>query len=103
MTPATAQSSGRMITDLMAFVKAVSVVSLIFVISLLLSSAKVVGLGVKFAIESCDKALLGVDINVRHVAFSLGKGYVKVCDLTVEQPPPPSEHQPWRSKHLASV
>jgi len=98
MTPATANSSGRMITDLMAFVKAMVGVSFVFVGALLLSSAKVVGLGVKFAIESCDKALLGVDINVRHVAFSLAKGYVKVSDLRVEQPP-----GKWREKHLAKV
>merc|ERR1712224_1148254 len=58
----------------------------IFSIALLFSSAKVVGMAIKFAIESADKELLGVDITIKKVALNLFKGYVHISRLRVHQP-----------------
>merc|ERR1712100_922540 len=59
---------------------------IIFFIALLFSSAKVIGMAIKGAIEACDEAMLGVQITVKQVALSLFKGYVKVVDLKIHQP-----------------
>ena len=49
----------------------------VFFVALLLSSAKVVGMAIKLAIESCDQAMLGVDITIQKCALNLFKGYVR--------------------------
>jgi len=51
-----------------------------------LSSAKVVGLAVKFGIESVDQVFLNADITVGSAVLSLCRGYVNVRDLVVQNP-----------------
>merc|ERR1719183_1714741 len=86
MTPETAHSGGRVINDWKAIAKAMATVMFVFFLALLLSSAKVIGMGVKSTIESIDQALLGVDIEIKHCALSLCKGYVAISRLKVCQP-----------------
>merc|ERR1711871_396407 len=53
---------------------------------MVLSSAKVVGLAIKFGIESVDRMVIGVDIEVGAAALSLCEGYVNVRRLVVDNP-----------------
>merc|ERR1719386_610607 len=62
------------------------IVLVIFFVACLLSSAKVIGLLIKWAIEEVDEALLGVQITVGKAALSLFRGYVFLQDLVVENP-----------------
>jgi hypothetical protein len=86
MTPDTAHDGGRFIGSTKALFKMVAWTLVIFAIALLFSSAKVVGLAIKFAIESADKALLGVEIEIKKVALNAFKGYVHIQRLVVQQP-----------------
>jgi hypothetical protein len=86
MTPETAHSGHRLINGGWALGKGTIVFCFIFLVALLLSSAKVIGLAVKFAVESCDRPLLGVDIELKEAALSLFRGYVKINHLVVKQP-----------------
>jgi hypothetical protein len=86
MTPETAVSSGRVITDRKQLFKALAVTLLVFCIALLFSSAKVIGMAIKFVIESADQELIGVDITIEKVALNLFKGYVHVSKLKVHNP-----------------
>jgi len=86
MTPETAHSGDRFITSTKALFRGLAITMGIFLVALLFSSAKVIGMAIKFAIEACDEALLGVSITVRQVALNLFKGYVKICDLKVHNP-----------------
>lgn len=86
MTPETAHSGGRFIQGGRALFRALATVLLIFLIALLFSSAKVIGMAVKMAIESCDRIFLGVDITIKHAALGVCKGYVCIKDLVVHQP-----------------
>merc|ERR1712232_261172 len=58
----------------------------IFFISLLFSSAKVIGMAIKMAIESADEVILGVNIEIKNVALNLFQGYVKIHDFVLKQP-----------------
>jgi len=51
--------------------------------SAVLASCKVLGLAVKFALESVDSALLGSEVEVESVKFNMCKGYVEVKKLKV--------------------
>jgi len=86
MTPETAHSGGRFIQGGRALFKALATVLLIFLLALMFSSAKVIGMAVKLAIESCDRIFLGVDITIKHAALGVCKGYVCIKDLVIHQP-----------------
>lgn len=86
MTPETANSSGRFIQGGQALFRALGGLLVVFALALLFSSAKVIGMAVKLAIESCDKVFLGVDITVKHAALGVCKGYVHIRDFKVHQP-----------------
>merc|ERR1719480_369714 len=86
MTPETAHSGGRFIQGGKALFRALATVLVIFLLALLFSSAKVIGMAVKVAIESCDRIFLGVDITIKHAALGVCKGYVAIKDLVVHQP-----------------
>jgi len=95
MTPETCMTdTKRIMTSGGSLAKALIGVLVAFFISLLLSSAKVVGTAVKVVLESCDKALLGVEITLGSAALSLFKGYVKIHDLVVHQP---TEEMEWET------
>lgn len=61
-----------------------AMVALLF--ALVLSSAKVVGLAVKFAIESLDTVMLGVQINVGKCVLNVSHGFVNINGLVVLNP-----------------
>jgi hypothetical protein len=86
MTPETANNGGRLIQDRKSVYKMIATTLCIFFIALLFSSAKVIGMAIKMAIEACDDTLLGVQITVKAVALNLFQGYVKIHDLVVHQP-----------------
>lgn len=86
MTPETAHSGGRFIQGGRALARAIGGVGCVFLLAMLFSSAKVIGMAVKIAIESCDRIFLGVDITIKHAALGVCKGYVAIKDLVVHQP-----------------
>jgi len=86
MTPETAHSGNRIIESWAALSKGLFITLCIFFVALLFSSAKVIGMGIKMAIEACDETLLGVEITVKKVALNLFKGYVEIKDLKVHNP-----------------
>mmetsp|Transcript_60047 Transcript_60047/g.166214 ORF Transcript_60047/g.166214 Transcript_60047/m.166214 type:complete len:448 (-) Transcript_60047:181-1524(-) len=86
MTPETAHSGGHVVKSERSLYSALLTALCVFLLALLMGSAKVVGLAVKWAIESCDRVLLGVDITIGHAALGVCKGYVNIRDLVVHQP-----------------
>jgi hypothetical protein len=78
--------NNRMINSYTELFEALFVVAIVFFIALMFSSAKVIGLAVKTAIETADQAFLGVDIEIHSAALNLCKGYIKVEKLKVCQP-----------------
>ncbi|CAK0866925.1 unnamed protein product [Prorocentrum cordatum] len=76
----------RFITSYRELFEALLVVALLFFVALLFSSAKVIGMAVKLAIEAADEAVLGVNIEIQNAALNLCRGYVKVEKLKVCQP-----------------
>jgi len=87
MTPETANSSGRFITGTKHLFEGLAITLLVFCVALLFSSAKVVGLAVKFVIESAElEELLGVKVTVKKVALNLFRGYIHVRKLQLHQP-----------------
>ena len=51
-------------------------------------------MAVKFAIESCDEHLLGVNITIKSAALSIFKGYVSINQFQLHQPE--EEFMFWR-------
>mmetsp|Transcript_47089 Transcript_47089/g.86336 ORF Transcript_47089/g.86336 Transcript_47089/m.86336 type:complete len:1006 (-) Transcript_47089:112-3129(-) len=51
--------------------------------SAILASCKVLGLAVKFALESIDTAIFGTEIEVESVKFNMCRGYVEVRKLLI--------------------
>jgi hypothetical protein len=86
MTPESAHDGGRFITSTKHLFEALAGTLAVFCVALLFSSAKVVGMAIKMAIEAADQELLGVDITVQKVALNLFKGYVHISKLKVHQP-----------------
>jgi hypothetical protein len=105
ITPDTAAPHGPPSFDMYALLEMCGIALLTLLVAMLLGSAKVVGLAVKFAIESVDDTLLGVQITIRAAALAICRGYVNVNGLVVHNPEP-SEGEPadkWESECLASV
>jgi len=102
MTPETARRNLAEVKEGRAFLK--GIVSILFVVcvAMVLSSAKVVGLAIKFAIESVDRVLLGTDITVGKVALDICHGAVSVANVVVENPKAKSGHE-WLSPYLLRI
>lgn len=87
MTPETAHGKPlRRIQGAKALLEMLALTLVIVLIALLLSSAKVIGMAVKMAIESVDRPLLGTDIEIKSAALNLCKGYINIRDVVVKQP-----------------
>jgi len=86
ITPETAHSGQRFTHGGSSLLSAIASVLFMLLCALLFSSAKVVGLAVKWAIESCDRVLLGVDITIERAALGICRGYVHIRELVVHQP-----------------
>merc|ERR550514_1343102 len=70
---------------------------------MVLSSAKVIGLAVKLAIEELDQKILGTDVKVGQAVLALCRGYVLVEDLEVMNPTEGAPEGGWASEHLIKV
>lgn len=75
--------------------------AVVILASMALGSAKVIGLVVKFAIETLDESILGVDITVSAAALAVTRGYVNVTGLVVHNPVEGKDK--WSSPYLARV
>eukprot|EP00928_Gymnodinium_smaydae_P063815 TRINITY_DN4729_c0_g3_i1.p1 TRINITY_DN4729_c0_g3~~TRINITY_DN4729_c0_g3_i1.p1 ORF type:complete len:976 (-),score=233.03 TRINITY_DN4729_c0_g3_i1:139-3066(-) len=94
MTPETACGQGSLLPDCpkaesfftssRAFVRGCCILVSVVLLAAVLGSAKVVGLAVKFAIESAAKPILGVAISVDTSILSLCNGYVNVQGVKVD-------------------
>eukprot|EP00931_Biecheleriopsis_adriatica_P058853 TRINITY_DN35117_c0_g1_i1.p1 TRINITY_DN35117_c0_g1~~TRINITY_DN35117_c0_g1_i1.p1 ORF type:complete len:889 (-),score=194.68 TRINITY_DN35117_c0_g1_i1:91-2757(-) len=102
MTPETAHTDMTMPFSTKELLEWLCITLLITLVALLLSSAKVIGLAIKLAIESADKAILGTDVWVGRAALSVCDGYVNVAGLVVENPPSKDGHT-WKSDCLMKV
>lgn len=78
--------NNRFITSYKSLFEALIFTSFIFLLALLFSSAKVIGMAVKMAIEAVDQEFLGVDITIQNAALSVCKGYVKIEKMKIHQP-----------------
>jgi len=67
--------------------------------AMILSSAKVIGLAVKFAIETADKMIAGIDVHVGSSAISLCRGYVNLGKVVAMNP----ENRGFKTDHLFKV
>lgn len=77
----------------------IGIVVFIVILAGILSSAKVFGLVIKWAIESADDTFLGVQITVGKAALSICRGYVFLSNLVVQNP----EGVEWASPALLKL
>jgi hypothetical protein len=103
MTPENAYMGNRPhVIPLWELGSALIVACLIILMALFLSSAKVIGLAIKFAIEMVDERILGTQVHVGQAAFSPCDGYVNISGILIQNPPSKAGHV-WRSECLAAV
>lgn len=104
MTPETAVASSSEAKNVRRGILQALAVSLVVVgISMALSSAKVIGMGVKMAIESVDETLLGVQITVGKAMLDLCSGSVSISHIVVHNPKPKPGAPEWESPYLLRV
>eukprot|EP00927_Polykrikos_kofoidii_P071423 TRINITY_DN67684_c0_g1_i1.p1 TRINITY_DN67684_c0_g1~~TRINITY_DN67684_c0_g1_i1.p1 ORF type:complete len:795 (-),score=76.91 TRINITY_DN67684_c0_g1_i1:108-2345(-) len=103
MTPETAQH-GESVFHFLRYFKIVSLVCLIVLFSVFLTSARVIGLATKFAIESVHEDLIGVRIEVKNAKVCIFRGYVNVSGIKVFNPPAVNgAASQWSSDHLLYI
>lgn len=105
ITPDTASRDHVPASDMASLLWPVAGGIIVLLFSMVLGSAKVVGLAVKFAVESVDETLLGVQITVNAAALAVCRGYVNLSGLIVHNPEAKEGQQPkpWTTDHLARV
>mmetsp|Transcript_44048 Transcript_44048/g.139822 ORF Transcript_44048/g.139822 Transcript_44048/m.139822 type:complete len:163 (+) Transcript_44048:223-711(+) len=83
----------------------VIVALLVAVVACFLSSARALGMAIKFAVESVDRAAIGTDIEVHKVGVNLLEGRISIKGLQVLNPGEVMEvdQEQWRSDCLLSV
>lgn len=86
LSPATANYEIKVDKQILYLLKLGAVVLGALLFALLLSSAKVVGLAIKFAIESIDESVLGVKIEVGNAILSVWHGVVNVTNIAMKNP-----------------
>eukprot|EP00927_Polykrikos_kofoidii_P027691 TRINITY_DN24273_c0_g2_i1.p1 TRINITY_DN24273_c0_g2~~TRINITY_DN24273_c0_g2_i1.p1 ORF type:complete len:848 (-),score=112.16 TRINITY_DN24273_c0_g2_i1:174-2459(-) len=101
MTPGTTEGSEHGVDINHFSLRGIFVLLLVVLIGAVLSSAKVVGLAVKFAIEALDESVLGAQIEVASAKLSIFDGYVTVHGLKIYNPV--AEDKPWRCDHILSL
>jgi len=67
--------------------------------AMILSSAKVIGLAVKLAIETADTMFAGIDVTVRSSAISICRGYVNLGGVVALNP----ENRGFKTDHLLKI
>jgi len=86
MTPESCAIHEEGFNTMQSVIRGIAITMIVLLISLVLSSAKVIGLAIKLGIESADETLLGTQIRVGTVALSICRGYVNIGSLVVENP-----------------
>jgi len=81
--------------------KSALVLLLAVLVSLLLSSAKVVGLAIKFAVESVSGKLLGANILVDKAVLSIFHGFVQVKGVVLMNPEDAQHH--FLTPHMIKI
>jgi len=97
ITPETARSDNVLFSGVAGIIGFLFTFVAVLLVVMVLSSAKVIGLGVKMAIESADKALLGVDVDVGAARLDLCRGFVNLADIIVHNP------EGYKTPYLMSV
>lgn len=97
ITPETARSDNIIFSGGKGMLSFVCSFILVLMICMALSSAKVIGLAVKLAIESADRMLLGVDVNIGAARLSICRGFVNLADIVVQNP------KGYKTPYLLSV
>jgi hypothetical protein len=86
ITPETARTDNVIFSGVVGIIGFLFSFVVILLVVMVLSSAKVIGLAVKMSIESADKALLGVDVDVGAARLDLCRGFVNLADVVVHNP-----------------
>lgn len=97
ITPETARSDNKLFSGLAGIIGFVFLFVIVLLVVMVLSSAKVIGIAVKLAIESADKMLLGVDVDVGAARLDLCRGFVNLADVIVHNP------EGYKTPYLLSV
>jgi len=86
ITPETARSDNRLFSGTFEIIALLFTFMIVLLIVMVLSSAKVIGLAVKLAIESVDRILLGVDVEIGAARLSICQGFVNLANVVVQNP-----------------
>lgn len=97
ITPETARSDNVIFSSMVGMISFFCVFILVLLIVMVLSSAKLVGLSIKLAIESVDRTLLGVDVDVGIARLDICRGFVNLADIIVHNP------EGYKTPYLLSV
>lgn len=97
ITPETARSDNVLFSGVVGILVGIFFFMVILMVVMVLSSAKVIGLAVKMAIEKADRTLLGVDVDVGACRLDLCAGFVNLADVVVHNP------EGYKTPYLLSV
>lgn len=97
ITPETADSNNTMFDGMVGLIGFLMLFTAMLLIVMVLSSGKVIGLAVKLAVESADRSLLGVDVDVGTAKISLCRGCVNLANVIVHNP------EGYKTPYLLSV
>merc|ERR1719316_33093 len=97
ITPETARSDNVLFSGVVGILVGIFFFMVILMVVMVLSSAKVIGLAVKMAIEKADRTLLGVDVDVGACRLDLCAGFVNLADVIVHNP------EGYKTPYLLSV
>jgi len=97
ITPETARSDNVMFSGFTGIIGFLISFMVILLIIMVLSSAKILGLAIKLAIESVDRTLLGVDVDVGTARLSICRGFVNLANTVVHNP------EGYKTPYLLSV
>jgi hypothetical protein len=96
ISPETAVGSPDMFHNTSIFISFAVGGLCVFILALVLSSAKVVGLAVKWGLEAVDRTVLKADLTVKSALLSVCRGYVNLEGVIIYNP----FDQQWRSPYL---
>merc|ERR1719316_904399 len=97
ITPETARSDNRVFSATNEIIAFIFMFIGVLLVVMVLSSAKVIGLAVKLAIESVDRIILGVDVEIGAARLSICRGFVNLADVVVQNP------EGYKTPYLLSV
>merc|ERR1712224_834030 len=86
ITPETARTDNKIFSGTNEIIAFLMLFIVVFLVVMVLSSAKVIGLAVKLAVESVDRKLLGVDVDIGAARLAICRGFVNLADVVVHNP-----------------